>query len=107
MSKESAVKISDMGWRAMISQGCRGGLGSYLQDLLVMKEAPQDVAAQSGIKLYLSEYVLYGGHIDSHDVTTCKLNEHVAKSLRNWLIEQYPLELTELALLKSKMENDQ
>lgn len=35
------------------------------------------------------------------------LNEHTAKSLRDWLIVQYPLALTELALLKSKMENDQ
>lgn len=32
------------------------------------------------------------------------LQEDAAKSLRNWLIEQYPLELTEIALLKSKME---
>lgn len=75
-----------------------------MQDLLFTKCSDSN---KKIVEVRLGDYAIYEGAIDSHSATMCKLDDAAAKSLRNWLIEQYPLELTELALLKTKKESDQ
>lgn len=74
-----------------MTQSYHGSRGSFLKDLFFIKTT---VNGGKIVEVRLGEYAIYDGAIDNHDAVMCKLDEHSATSLRDWLIEQYPLEET-------------
>lgn len=78
--------------------------GVAVETLTLRKESNDSVSWEPCVHLNVLNSTYQQGAATRFEGASVTLNEHTAKSLRNWLIEQCPLELTELALLKSKRE---
>lgn len=81
--------------------------GCAVETLTLRKESNQSVTWCPCVHVNVLNGNYQQGAPTGFERAAMTLSEHTAKSLRDWLIAQYPLDLTELALLKSKMENDQ
>ena len=81
--------------------------GVSVETLTLRKESHESVAGKPCIHLNVLNGTQGANASFSGQQAYVTLNEHTAKALRDWLIRLYPLELTDLALLKSKMENTQ
>ena len=96
----------DKAWQTIMS--CQfDDKGVAVETLTLRKESNDSVSWEPCVHLNVLNSTYQQGAVTRFEGASVTLNEHTAKSLRNWLIEQYPLELTELALLKSKMEQAQ